>query len=174
MFFRRICKSVRTELCVISGNIPIICLIAFLCCVGGVILWVNCGSTWYILSYAVGENCTFSLTFIFILSCMAYALIGVIMSISWLYTNCRIIEVNKGLILFGTTTLSYLFLLIWYVILFCTHLSFFALILLALSILTVISNLFIIKRIYPLLILLKFVLIAIEILFMIISLYIIW
>ena len=124
----------------IGKNLPLICLSAMLCCVCGVLLWVNSGSTLYTAKKITG-NCG-SLTGVFLISCVSYCLHGIVMAVSYLHYKCRILDPHLSYVLFCRNILSFIFHLMWYVIHFCTILTIFALVPVVISAVMLIANLF--------------------------------
>ena len=101
---------------------------AFLCAVGGVVLWVSGGSGWYYLK--AGQLP--SLTAVFLLWTLLYALYGCLLAVI-LLTGKSILNPKAALVGAAATAASYLLSLGWYAVFFCTRLQVFAAILLILA-----------------------------------------
>lgn len=119
---------------IVTGNLSVILLAAFLCAIGGVMLWISGGSTWYILRGANDPWITLSLSGVFIVWLLTYGLVGVLLALVWLAGRSRICTVSVSLRAFALIIASYLLMLLWYAIFFCTRLVIFSVILLLLSI----------------------------------------
>ena len=104
---------------------------AFVCCFGGILLWVNGTNLWYVMSSFRTPKYSVSVTGAFLLWLVAYALCGavlaLILSCGMSVGRCR---PGSALTAFAMCCGVYLLMLVWYAIFFCTHLTLFALILL--------------------------------------------
>jgi len=106
---------------------------AFICCFGGILLWVNGTNIWHIYNSMYHSDSTISVTGIFLISLLIYGICGILLALFLIYG--QICRSSAALTAFIFSSLIYLFILIWYVLFFCTHLTFFALIILILLIL---------------------------------------
>ncbi len=130
-------QKFKRELVFLGEHIPKILTAAFLCSCGGILLWVNGTNLWQILNSRITKF-SVPITGAFLLCLLSYALCGVILAL--LLTAGMTIGFSCGkrtagnlLSAFSLTCAVYLLLLVWYAIFFCTHLTFFALILLSLA-----------------------------------------
>ena len=105
-------RRLKRELCFVGENIPVLGLGAFICCIGGVFLWVGVIFTVWLLTYGMTG-------FVLAMSCLSEKLCS---------QKCGM----KASVLGG---FAYLLMLMWYAVSFCTRLAFFGIILLILSIL---------------------------------------
>lgn len=126
-------KHLKREIRFLTGGLRAIILAAFLCALGGVILWINGGSAWYFIRASGGSTPPISL--IFSVWVFAYALCGGAAAMIWLVYRRGKCSVSHALPCFGLSLVSYLFMLIWYALFFCTRLTVFAAIILILSVL---------------------------------------
>ena len=138
-------RRIRRELALLLENAPILGLGAFLCCFGGILLWVNGGSGWYLLRRA-GERGMPGLTASFLLWLCAYGLIGMALAMIALADRLRCLRRNLGLPAFALGAAAYLLMLLWYVLFFCTHLTLLSVLLLLLSLALVGMLLIVTKR----------------------------
>lgn len=127
-------QKLKRELLYLGNHVPKILTSAFLCSIGGILLWVNGTNLWYVL-YSRTSEVTISILWTFFLCLLTYALCGA--NLAFLLTvGISLCSSNKHtgdiFIAFALQSAIYLLLLTWYVIFFCTHLSAFALILLLL------------------------------------------
>ena len=76
---------------------------------------------------------TVSVTGIFVISLFLYGICGILLALFLLCGKSKC--TSTAFTAFSFSSLIYLFMLIWYVLFFCTHLTVFALILLLLTIL---------------------------------------
>lgn len=113
---------IKRELKLIGDNIAAVILAAFLASAGGVILWINGGSTWYFVKNSGGDR----LGLVFSVWVISYALVGASLVLLWLLYSGRHCDYHKIIPLFALCALSYLFMLVWYALFFCTRLSVFA------------------------------------------------
>lgn len=148
LHFKKIKRSLRFEINIIKNNILIIAAAAAVCCIGGILLWINGGSTWYVANSALRGKYPISQSGIFLLNCMAYVLLGILLALNFIYTKNCLLHPRTGLSSFVRSAGSYLFLLIWYVIFFCTRLTIFSLALLIISGIMLIVNLISTKKIF--------------------------
>ena len=124
-------KSLKREMQFISENIAVIALASFLCATGGVMLWINGGSSWYIIRTSGGSSPQMSL--IFAAWIIAYALIGAAAAMIWLVYHSGRCDFHKVIPWFCMAVVSYLFMLVWYAVFFCTRLVIFSAIILMIS-----------------------------------------
>ena len=128
--FKRITREINFS----GDNIPVIVLGAFICCIGGVFLWVSGDSNWYYTKVLHMDYVVMPLGIIFVIWLIAYALSGFVLAMSCLADrvccNGRFIGLRCAFI----GGFGYLMMLLWYVLSFCTRLAFFGIILLILSI----------------------------------------
>lgn len=126
-------KKLKWELAFLSEHLTALGFSAFICCFGGILLWVNGTNIWHIYNLMYLPDNTISVTGIFLISLGIYGICGILLA---LFLICgQIYRTSSALLAFTFSSLIYLFMLIWYVLFFCTHLTFFALILLILTIL---------------------------------------
>ena len=112
------------------SNISVIILFSFMTSLGGVLLWVNGGSTWFILQSNKLQNVSVSLSGAFVLCLLIYALMGAIMGIILKSDACICGRGNRSVAAFSLTMAMYILSLAWYAVFFCTRLSLFSAILL--------------------------------------------
>ena len=121
----------KREMHFLSENAAPIALSAFLFAVGGVLLWINGGSSWYIIRMT--GNTSPQMSVIFSVWLITYSLIGAAAAMIWIINrrgrDCR----KNALPLFCLAVISYLFMLTWYALFFCTRLVIFSAIILILS-----------------------------------------
>ena len=127
-------RRIKCELRVVGENIPLLLFSAFLCCIGGILMWVSGGSTWYAIRSAFDPWMTLSLSGIFIVWLLCYGLVGILLGLIWI--SCKARACNSGLCLksFALVMAVYLLMLSWYAVFFCTRLLLFAVVLLTISI----------------------------------------
>ncbi len=106
-------------------------LCAFLCCMGGILLWVSGGSNLYWL-----RGAKIPIGVLFLLWLLIYGLTGVLLACILLTeaSGCR--RPMHGGILTGLCAAAYVFMLSWYAVYFCTRLVLFSGILLILSVIS--------------------------------------
>jgi len=127
-------RKLKWELLFLTKHFTVLGFSAFICCFGGILLWVNGTNIWHIYnSIHRQDNMIPSVTGIFVISLLVYGICGLLLALFLLYgiNSCT----SAALIAFSLNSLIYLFILIWYVLFFCTHLTFFSLILLVLTLL---------------------------------------
>ena len=111
----------KKELEYIGGNITGVSASVFLCAMGGILVWVNGGSGWYVLSTLHGRMLPLSLIFLSWL--FTYALYGFRLAMRvFCKTDRCYLSVQ------GRVCLAYLLDLVWYAIFFCTRMSMLALV----------------------------------------------
>ena len=121
------------ELRAVTENIKLILLGAFLCAIGGVLLWINGGSTWYFLRHT--HSCTtLELTGIFTAWLFIYGLVGVMLTLIWMTGQYRLCGLRSSLLSFALMSGVYLLMLVWYALFFCTRLFLFSVVILCLSV----------------------------------------
>ncbi len=149
-------RQLKRELNFLITHIGIIGFSAFLCCFGGILLWVNGTNIWHILRAEHIPDFSVSVTGIFLIWLFTYGLCGMVLALILLQSRtCR----NAvPLIAFSVCCGIYLLQLVWYAVFFCTHLLFFAFIVLLTAFLMTIILFFLIRHSF---VLLKFLLIAI-------------
>ncbi len=125
-------RRLKRELCFVGENIPVLGLGAFICCIGGVFLWVGGDSSWYYAKALHNEH-SIPLGVIFTIWLLTYGMTGFVLAMSCLSEKlCSPKCGMKASVLGG---FAYLLMLMWYAVSFCTRLAFFGIILLILSIL---------------------------------------
>lgn len=124
------CKYFKRESRFLLDNITIICLSAFLCAIGGVFLWVNGGSSWYLIRTSAGAP---PLSVVFSVWVITYGLTGAAASMIWLVYRHGKCGFSHTIPWFCLALMSYLFMLVWYAVFFCTRLVVFAAIVLIIS-----------------------------------------
>jgi len=138
-------RRLKCEMKIIGENIPLVGLSAFLCCVGGILLWVSGGSSWFIMRVGVGSEPTLSLVGAFVMWLICYGLVGVLLALIGIICKSGILRDKRCVRAFALVMLSYLLMLSWYAVFFCTRLTVFPLILLACSVL-LLGTVFILMR----------------------------
>jgi len=120
----RIKKELEYVICSIAG----ISAAVFFCAMGGILLWVNGGSGWYIMNSFVNHG--IPLTVIFLTWLVVYALYGFRLS-------CRGFRCcdRRSAALQGAVCLAYILDLVWYALFFCTRLWALALVVIVVSLL---------------------------------------
>ena len=93
---------------------------AFLCAVGGVLVWINGGSGRYLFAACRNFSHTLSLTAVFLIWLAVYALTGAVIGAIGLLLR------EIGILPFVLAAASYLLGILWYALFFCTRLSFLA------------------------------------------------
>lgn len=127
-------RRLKFEIKAIGENIPLVGLSAFLCCICGILLWVSGGSTWFALRVGVGKEFTLSLTGAFLLWLLCYGLVGIMLALIVVACRSRVVGEKRAVKAFALCMLSYLLMLSWYAVFFCTRLTVFPLILLVCSV----------------------------------------
>ncbi len=117
-------KGFKCECRFFCGHIPVLAGSAFLCAVGGVLVWINGGSGCYLFAACRSSSQTLSLTAVFLMWLCVYALTGAVIGMIGLLLR------EVGLLPFALAATSYLLGILWYALFFCTRLSFFAAVLL--------------------------------------------
>lgn len=125
--FRRIKRELQT----LGERLPIIVLNAFLFSFGGVLLWISGGSTWYAIRNSGDPWMSLSLCGVFVLWLITYGLVGIAVTMLWLAERRRI--VRRSVNAFGLMSISYILMLSWYAVYFCTRLTLFSVILLLIA-----------------------------------------
>ena len=137
---------------------------AFVCCFGGILLWVNGTNIWHILRSGALPSDAVSVTRIFLLWLLTYGLCGTSLALLLLQGRlfCRN---NLFLTAFSVCCAIYLLQLVWYAVFFCTHLLFFALFILSLAFLLTILLFFLVRHSFLLLRLLLLAITLVELYF---------
>lgn len=123
-------QRLKREVCFLILHYKVLGLCAFLCCMGGVLLWVSGGSLFH---HIRGE--ILPLGVLFLLWLTAYGLTGLLIGVL-LLSGGKYAGTATAL-----TAAAYVFMLCWYAVFCCTPLKFFACILLILSV-TLIASVF--------------------------------
>ena len=76
-------RRLKRELCFVGENIPVLGLGAFICCIGGVFLWVGGDSSWYYAKALHNEN-FIPLGVIFTVWLLTYGMTGFVLAMSCL------------------------------------------------------------------------------------------
>lgn len=117
-------RRMKWELGYLINNSAKIGLAAFLCCFGGILLWVNGTNIWYVMNSFHMPKFSVSVTGLFLLWLLTYGLCGVVLALILLQSRtCRN---NTALTAFSICCGIYLLMLVWYAVFFCTHLTIFA------------------------------------------------
>ena len=120
-------RRLKREVCFLVENYRTAALCPFLCCMGGILLWVSGGSPALYL-----RKCGISAGALFLLWLPIYGLTGLVLA--WIFlvrrNSCR----GEGTVLPALCAGAYLCMLCWYAVYCCTGLVLFAGILLLLSI----------------------------------------
>lgn len=132
-------RRLKREVCFLIEHFRLTGLCAFMCCMGGILLWVSGGSNVY---YLRGAHIPIGV--LFLLWLLVYGLTGVLMACI-LLTETSCCRGNRGGILLGLCAAAYVFMLCWYAVYFCTRLVLFSGILLILSVLCL-GTIFVIMR----------------------------
>lgn len=127
-------KYLKEELRFILDHIAIVILAAFIGATGGVLVWINGGSTWYLIRTGCGAVPQMSI--VFSVWVITYGLMGAAMALIWLIYREQRCDFGRTFTCFSLCALSYLFMLVWYALFFCTRLVVFAGIILILSCVT--------------------------------------
>ena len=151
-------KRIRRETSCVLSNISQIVLISFLTSLGGVLLWVNGGSTWFVVQSYKLDGCGISLTGAFVVSLVSYALLGAVMGIILKMNGCGIKK--KFVTALALAAGMYIFSLAWYAVFFCTRLSAFSAALLVIAVLLGVALLLMLRKT---MLLLNLLILAIEI-----------
>ncbi len=141
-------KRIKHEIKFIGENIPVILLGTFVCCIGGILLWVSGGSGWYCV-YALSHGHIPSLAALFLVWFAVYGLCGAVMALSCLWDRTSLAQSFHELSGMKAACLGgagYLMMLSWYAVFFCTRLIFFSAALLVLSFLCYGAILFILRK----------------------------
>jgi hypothetical protein len=160
---------IKYEIKLIGENIPLIGLSAFLCVIGGILLWVSGGSSWFALRIGISHGFTLSLAGAFVLWTITYGLVGAVLSLITIICRAGILCDKRCIIVFGVVMISYLLMLSWYAIFFCTRLTVFPLILLLCSVLLICVELIIMWRTLRILLVINLIIEAIQVYFIIFS-----
>ena len=120
--------KLKTELECLIDHAPAAAFTAFLCAMGGILLWVS-GGSW---SYTVLSRAEFglSLTVSFVIWLIAYALYGLRLGLLWFCGRCL---TRRTAAACAAVLLAYLLDLVWYSLFFCTRLAVFPLIIILIS-----------------------------------------
>lgn len=117
-------RQIKRELDYLVGNIGMIGLSAFLCCFGGILLWVDGTNIWHVMRSGHLPVGSASVTGMFLLWLLTYGLCGTVLALILLQS--RTVRGGIALIAFSVGCVIYLLQLVWYAVFFCTHLIFFA------------------------------------------------
>ncbi len=112
-------KNVRREIAIIGNNIPVLGLGAFVCCIGGVFLWVGGDASLYYIKTLNSEKLPSLLT-MFLLWLTVYALSGAVLAMLCLFPKCMSHKAWIGAVIGGV---GYVMMLLWYAVTLCTRLS---------------------------------------------------
>lgn len=139
-------RKLKREIGFLGEHMMKILVSAFVCCFGGILLWVNGTNLWYVMNSFRTPKYSVSVTGAFFLWLIAYALCGAVLALilSMGMNICRCRSVH-ALTAFALGCGVYLLMLVWYAVFFCTHLTLFALILL-ISLLILTAALFCLVR----------------------------
>lgn len=132
-------RQLKREVCFLIGQFRITGLCAFLCCMGGILLWVSGGSNIY---WMRGGGSIGGLFFLWLL---IYGLTGVLMACI-LLSEGSLCPKSHGGVLLALCGAAYVLMLCWYAVYFCTRLTLFSGILLILSILCIGAILVIMRK----------------------------
>ena len=109
-------RRLKRELCFVGENIPVLGLGAFICCIGGVFLWVGGDSSWYYAKALHNEH-SIPLGVIFTVWLLTYGMTGFVLAMSCLSEKlCSPKCGMKASVLGG---FAYLLMLMWYEFLSC-------------------------------------------------------
>ena len=117
-------RTIKRELNYLVCNIGSIGLSAFLCCFGGILLWVDGTNIWYVIRSEHRTGDISSVTAMFLLWLLAYGLCGAVLALILLHG--RTVRCGNVLTAFAVCCMIYLLQLVWYAVFFCTHLVFLA------------------------------------------------
>ena len=115
----------------LADHIRMIGFSAFLCCFGGMLLWVNGTNLWQILRSGGLPAFSLSVTGLFLLWSLVYGLDGILLAL--LFLQSYPFRCGNLLTSFSICCGIYLLQLVWYAVFFCTHLVFFSFIILLIS-----------------------------------------
>ena len=162
-------RRIKFELKLIGENIPLIGLAAFLCIMGGILLWISGGSYWFAVRVGTRGGFTLSLVGAFTLWLICYGLVGVSLALIGFICNAGICCDKRCIKSFALLMISYLLMLSWYAIFFCTRLIVFPLILLICSVLLVGISFLLIRKTLCLLFIINLIIEIIQIYFIFFS-----
>lgn len=120
--------KLKCEFECLIDHAPAAAFSAFLCAMGGILLWVS-GGSWSYTFFSMDEF-GLSLTASFVLWLIAYALYGLRLGMLWFCGKCL---TRRTAAACAAVLLAYLFDLVWYSLFFCTRLAVFGLIIILLS-----------------------------------------
>jgi hypothetical protein len=124
-------RKLKRELDFLAKHIRMIFFSAFICCFGGMLLWVNGTNLWQVLRSGSQPSFSLSVTGLFLLWSFIYGLTGILLSLLFLQGKIRCC--NDPLTSFAICSGIYLLHLVWYAVFFCTHLVLFACMILLVS-----------------------------------------
>ena len=125
-------RKLKLELNFLAEHIRMIFFSAFLCSFGGMLLWVNGTNLWQILRTGNLPPFSLSVTGLFLLWSFVYGLTGILLALLFLQSQNRCC--NNLLASLAICSGIYLLHLVWYAVFLCTHLVFFACVILLASI----------------------------------------
>ena len=123
----RILYRIKNEFRLIGCRLAVISVSVLFCAMGGILLWVNGGSGWYIVN-TLHKN-SLPLSVIFLTWLIVYALYGFRLAVRG-FCPCD----KRYAAVQGAVCLAYIFDLVWYALFFCTRLSLFALIMILIAV----------------------------------------
>lgn len=157
-------RRMKREVRFVVGNIAKIGLSAFVCCFGGILLWVNGTNLWHIMNSFHLPKYSVSVTGVFLLWLLTYGFCGIVLALILIQSrNCP--NSTAALAAFSLGCGVYLLMLVWYAIFFCTHLTMFAVLILLAAFLLTAALFFIVRRGLMVLKLLLFLIAIVEIYF---------
>lgn len=125
-------RRLKREVCFLIEHFRFTGLCVFLCCMGGILLWVSGGSNHY---HIRGAHVPVGVLFLIWL--LIYGLTGVLLACILLTESNRCTTPGRRIrsgFLTGLCAAAYMFMLSWYAVYFCTRLILFSWILLTLSV----------------------------------------
>ncbi len=138
-------KRLKREFAYIGCHLPMIGVWVFLCCIGGILLWVNGDNHWYAAMTLSHPGRMLPISTVFILWLFVYGLTGAFLGLILLTGGERCVGEGRVLCAFSCATTGYLLMLVWYALFFCTRLTWFASVILLFSCAFVLSSLFLLR-----------------------------
>ncbi len=125
-----IVKRFKEEFDCFSRFIGIVVACAFIGAFVGTLIWINGRGAWFVMRYSILPHFALSLSWTYILSLVAYGILGALMPLCILLFGRR--GEGRVFLLIGTVLASYVLLLLWYPLFYSAQfvlVSLFALIL---------------------------------------------
>jgi len=143
--------TIKRELNYLINNAAKIGTAAFLCCFGGILLWVDGTNLWCVMRSGRLPRGSMPVTGMFLLWLLAYGLCGMLLGLILLQSREPCFRKGRGdarllLTAFAAGCTLYLLMLTWYAVFFCTHLVLFALVLLLTALLLTLTMFLLLRR----------------------------